>query len=228
MPRASRVLSGTDGSPPPLEKRTWAGTGGPAKWGARLRADAESVGVNVPAHRRPLACTARWPAWLPYVALMPATRRSEMSSVIGLAAFGDPLAGVTPLDGRMEALLLGVVLEPASFRRVPGDAVEQGGEQLGALQAHVVVGLVDHQLLHHQLIDRNTGDAISELFDAVVKLLGGHRFEHKPPLGGRAPVDGVAGEQHALGLLGTQPVHPHRGRRTTPHASGHVTDSGVV
>src|SRR3954471_2930856 len=127
MPRASRVPSGTDGSPPPLEKRTCARMGGPAKCGAPLRAAAEPVGVNIPEQSTPLACTARRPGCDPYVALMPSTRRSERSFPTGLASFGDPLARVTPLDGSVEALLLGKVLEPAPLRRVAGNAVEERG-----------------------------------------------------------------------------------------------------
>src|SRR5947209_8815606 len=88
---------------------------------------------------------------------MPSTSCSDNASLIRHSPLWDPPSGVAPLDGGVEAVLLGVVLEPAPFRRVAGDAVEQGGEQLCALQAHVVVRLVDHELLHDELVDGHAG-----------------------------------------------------------------------
>src|SRR4051794_368544 len=61
------------------------------------------------------------------------------------AAVRDRAAGVAPLDRRVEALLLGELLEPVALRRVPRDAVEERREQLRAGEPHVVERLVDHQ-----------------------------------------------------------------------------------
>ncbi|MCP3913683.1 MAG: hypothetical protein GY713_22390, partial [Actinomycetia bacterium] len=70
----------------------------------------------------------------------------------------------------MEALFLGEVLEPAALGRMTGDAVEQGGQDLGAGQAHVVVGLVDHHLLQHQLVSRHPGHPSGQTLDPFVEL----------------------------------------------------------
>src|SRR5690606_32398993 len=78
------------------------------------------------------------------------------------SAVRDPAPGIAPLHGRVETVGRGEFLEPAPFRRVACDAVEQSGQDLRSLQPHVVVGLVDHEFLHHQLVDRHTGHAVGQ------------------------------------------------------------------
>ena len=51
---------------------------------------------------------------------------------------------------------------------------------------------------------------------------------HEADARGFRPVDLVAGEQHALGLLGAQPIDPHGRRRAAPDARGHVADLRLV
>jgi hypothetical protein len=73
---------------------------------------------------------------------------------------------------------------------VSGDAVEDRGEDLGAVQAHVVVGLVDHELVHDELVSRHAGDPVSELLDTGVEFVGGNGFIGSLPLGfGSAKVE---------------------------------------
>ena len=65
IPRASWAKSGVDGLPAPFEKRVVTRTGPPCMWAARVSRDASGVGVNMPLHTVPFACTARWPSWRP-------------------------------------------------------------------------------------------------------------------------------------------------------------------
>src|SRR4029453_13763768 len=62
MPRASRVVSGTVGSPPPFEKRTCPRTRSPLRCAALEIAAADGDAVKVPPHSTPLAWAARGPA----------------------------------------------------------------------------------------------------------------------------------------------------------------------
>ena len=80
---------------------------------------------------------------------------------------------VAPLDGLVEPVRGGELLEPPALGRVPCDAVEQRGQDLRRLQAHVLVRLVDHELLHGQLIGGHPRDALGELVDPGVEPVGG-------------------------------------------------------
>jgi hypothetical protein len=84
---------------------------------------------------------------------------------------------------------LGAVLEVDAFRRVAGDAVEDGGEHLRLLQPHRLDRLIDHQLLHHQLVDRNGRHALGERSTSRVEFGRRHRLQHEPdPLGFRPSI----------------------------------------
>src|SRR5438270_7744967 len=69
--------------------------------------------------------------------------------------------GVVALaDGLPESGLRGTSLEGVALRGVPGDPVEDRPEHLCRVKALRVEGLVDEQLHHHQLVDRQAGDAM--------------------------------------------------------------------
>src|SRR3989442_211050 len=103
IPRASRTASASVGLPLPLEKRTCARTAPPERCGARLSDAASDVGVNVPAHSTPFACTARKPGWTPYVAAHVTTTSHEavepgLVQACVFAATVDELAGRAVFD----------------------------------------------------------------------------------------------------------------------------------
>ena len=108
------------------------------------------------------------------------------------------------------------------------DPVEDRCQELRSLQSHVVVSLVDHQLLHDQLVHGYARNPLGDLLHPLVEVGGWNSLEHQAPLRSGTSVDRVAGEQHALGLLGPQPVHPHGGRGAAPHARRHVADASVL
>ena len=62
---------------------------------------------------------------------------------------------------------------------MPGDAVEHGRDHLRAHQAHVVERLVDHQLLHHELVLRHRRHPVRERVDLVVEPVGRNGFQHE-------------------------------------------------
>lgn len=108
---------------------------------------------------------------------------------------------------------------------MPSNRVARG---LCAVQAHVVVGLVDHQLLHHQLALGHTGDAVGEGLHPRVQLRRRHRLQHQSQALGLPAVDQVTGEQHALGTFRTQPVDPHPGGGAAPDPGRRVADARVL
>ena len=67
---------------------------------------------------------------------------------------GDGLARVSFLDRLLEPDLLRTLLKPDAFGRASGDPIKNIGYHLRILQTHVVVGLIYHELLHHQLVLR--------------------------------------------------------------------------
>jgi len=67
--------------------------------------------------------------------------------------------------------VLRALLEPNPLGAVTRNAVEQRGDHLRGGQPHIVVGLVDHQLLHHQLVAGNTRHPVGECGDAIVELV---------------------------------------------------------
>ncbi len=150
--------------------------------------------------------------------------------VAGVAGreFGQRAAGVAPFDRGLEAVALGIAAKPQALGRVAGDAVEQGREHLRLLEAHGLDGLVDDELLHHQLRGRHAGDAFGQRECRGVEFGRRHGQRGQPPVGGGAPVDQVAGQQQALGAHRADAVDPHRGGRAAPDARRHVADAGVV
>ena len=89
----------------------------------------------------------------------------------------------TPLFNHLlPAFAFGSLLEIDSFGRVARNAVEEGSK-----------GLIDHQLLHNQLVERNRNDTLSESFDLPLKF----RFRKgmsQSPLLGLAPINRFSGE----------------------------------
>ncbi len=114
-----------------------------------------------------------------------------------------------------------------ALRRVAGDAVEEGAEKLRLLQALRVERLVDQHLHHHQLVDRQPGDALEQLLEALVELLRRRRLGRQPPLRRLLAAQRVAGQQQALGPHRPQPRRPQRRRRRAPDARRRVADLGV-
>src|SRR5215213_9305490 len=127
--------------------------------------------------------------------------------------------GLVPLSHRLlESLLRGEALPAESLRRVPGDAVEEDAELLGGLQALGVERLVDEQLVHDELVDRDPPDALEQRLEALVELRRRSRLRGEPPLGGGGPVDRVAREQQSLGARRADPEGPERAGRDAPDA----------
>src|SRR5581483_1421793 len=69
---------------------------------------------------------------------------------------------ITLADGLLEALFHGEVAPGDALGRVAGDAVEDGADQLAGAEAHVLVGLVDQQLAHGELVRRDGGEPRGE------------------------------------------------------------------
>ncbi len=109
-----------------------------------------------------------------------------------------------------------------------GDAVEDRAEQLRGAQPHVLEGLVDHQLLHHELVLGHGGHARRERLHGRVQRLCRYRLGDEAPLGGLAPVDQVPGEQHPLGAFGAQAIDPPAGLRAAPDPRRRVADLRVL
>ena len=95
------------------------------------------------------------------------------------------------------------------------------------LQSHLLVGLVDEQLHHVELVGGQLRDALGERARGGVELRLRDRLRGEAPLDRLRAVDRVAGEQHALRALEPEPVDPHRGRRRAPDARGRVADAAV-
>ena len=72
--------------------------------------------------------------------------------------------------------------EAVALLGVAGDAVEEGPQQLGLVQALRVERLVDEHLHHHQLVDRHPGDPLEQALEARVELLGRGGLGRQPPL----------------------------------------------
>src|SRR5436309_14147942 len=79
---------------------------------------------------------------------------------------------VAPPHGLAEALPRGEPLELVALAGVPGGAVEQGAYDLRGVEALLVKRLVDQQLHHLELVDREAGDARNQHLDPLVELLG--------------------------------------------------------
>ena len=79
-----------------------------------------------------------------------------------------------------------------------GDAVEEGAEHLGGAQAHVLVGLVDEELVEGELVGGDGGEAAGFGFGGGGQLVGGVGLADESDAVGGGGVDGAAGEQVLL------------------------------
>ncbi len=104
-----------------------------------------------------------------------------------------------------------------------GDAVKHGGQTLRGLHC-LLHRLIDHHLLHRQLIDRNRRHPFGHRLNLSVQSSGRHGVQHQTHIRSLAPGDLVTGEQHPLGPFRPQTIDPHRGGRAAPDAGGHVAD----
>src|SRR5205823_1119467 len=68
----------------------------------------------------------------------------------------DRRAAVALANGLLESDRLTALLEGEALGAVAGDAVEDGRDHLRRGESHVLVGLVDQELLHHQLVPGHT------------------------------------------------------------------------
>src|ERR1700680_4788602 len=88
----------------------------------------------------------------------------------GLVPFTDHVTEPAPREGLDPALrLLGVA------RHV----VEECPEELRRAQPHVLVGLVDQQLVQSELVGRDVAESASVLLHACRELCGGMHFGHE-------------------------------------------------
>src|SRR5829696_967252 len=95
------------------------------------------------------------PGWGWSVMLAP---RSNAESIEAMVAVG--LVAVA--HGLAEALFRGLADEGVPLLGVTGDAVEEGPEQLGLVQALRVERLVDEHLHHHELVERHPRHALHQ------------------------------------------------------------------
>src|SRR5437588_3362253 len=90
-------------------------------------------------------------------ALRPA-RRLPPPLLAALAVLTVVAEGGVAFPQRAGQVLLRAAREVHALGGMPGGAVEQGSDQLGHAQAHLLVGLVDEQLHHVQLVGRQPGN----------------------------------------------------------------------
>src|SRR5207247_2660377 len=83
---------------------------------------------------------------------------------------------VPPLDGRLEPLLGGELLEVEALGCVAGHAVEDGAEDLRGVEALCVHGLIHEQLHHRELVHGRERDPLNERLEVLVELGGGRRL----------------------------------------------------
>jgi hypothetical protein len=60
--------------------------------------------------------------------------------------------------------------EGYAFWRVPRHPVKQRSEHLRRLKTHIFVSLVDHQLLHHQLILGRAGHPLGQSLNRFIQI----------------------------------------------------------
>ncbi len=89
-------------------------------------------------------------------------------------------------------------------------------------------GLVDEQLVHHELVDRHLRDPLQQRLENIIQILEGRSFGREPPIDRGRAVDRVAGQQQPLGAGGADAVGPERRRRHAPDPGRRVADLALV
>src|SRR6266508_330910 len=98
------------------------------------------------------------------------SRRSAARRNRQLAAEAEVAEGLVALADRLlEPLLRRQALPVEALRRVPCDAVEEDAERLGRLEALRVEGLVDEQLVHDELVDRDARYSLDQRLEPLVE-----------------------------------------------------------
>ena len=87
--------------------------------------------------------------------------------------FGLVPAGRVGIEGAQREVRqegVGAADEAVALLGVAGDAVEEGAEELGRLQALRVDGLVDEQLVHDELVDGYSGYPLEQRLEPPVEI----------------------------------------------------------
>src|SRR3546814_10433584 len=87
--------------------------------------------------------------------------RHVARDVVAAVAFGHRL---------LEPDLLRAFAEPYTLRRMARNTVEQRREHLRIVQAHIVIGMIDDGLGHHELVARYPAQPPDKPFDRIVEL----------------------------------------------------------
>src|SRR5712691_3035995 len=82
----------------------------------------------------------------------------------------DRRAAVALANGLLEPDRLTALLEGEALGAVARDAVEDGRDHLRRGEPHVVVGLVDHELLHHELVLGHARHALRPALDGLIEI----------------------------------------------------------
>ncbi len=124
-----------------------------------------------------------------------------------------------PFDHRrLDPLRHGVTDKLPAFRGVSHGAVQNGTEDLGALQSHVVVGLIYDEFHGDQLGHRYPGQLFSQFLHFLVEFFQwiGEVNAFNP--GRLLAADPFAGQGIVFGLGQTQAINPHAGQVAAPDA----------
>ena len=103
-----------------------------------------------------------------------------------------------------------------------------GGEPLKRPRSHDLQAQVDDALVGREQLVVDHRHLVGEFLDLFVQAVGRDGVVDQTTLGRFGAGDAVAGQQHALGELGSAVVEPHVGRRRTHRADRREADHGVL
>jgi len=128
----------------------------------------------------------------------------------------------------LEARFGSPLLKRVALRCVAGDAIENGSQNLRLLKTLGKKRLIDEQLHHLKLVQRQPGNPPGQIFNGLIELVGGMGFDGESGLNCLPPVQAISREEQPFRPLCPEPVRPHRGCRGTPDPGRWIADLRVV